>query len=700
SQDVFYNLENKVLISKNSSTIADSLGNKFKLKSFNYDLINEIIKSDEDSIAKDNLGNIFKMKGFIYTSSDSILRLDNAEIQDTENNKFRFKKAYLNLISKKLIGKDMSIDFSNRSFHKDNEPRLNGVSASIDQNQSIIKKGVFTTCKRNDNCPPWKLSAQMIKHDREKKRIEYQNAWLSLYNQPVVYFPKFFHPDPSVKRQSGFLMPTFEDSISVGSSFGVPYYHVLADNKDFTVKPRFYSDQKKILLQSEYRHVNKKSNHIVDFSYKNEKSVNDKSHFFSRTIKEIELTNFEDSELNFQLQKTSDDTYLKTYKLESPLINGSNTLTSSLGLTAYREDLTFDTELKVYEDLSKKGSDRYEFLYPTYELNKYFSNNNFSLNSSGYLKNYNTNTYETVIVNDLIYNSDSHFSDNGFKNNYNILVKNVNTESKKSAKYRDKRDHQMMSIIEYNSSYPLKKQMENYSNILKPMVSLKFSPNNTKNLKNEYRRIDINNIFNINRIGQSDTVESGASITYGTEFSKIDDSNKEILGIKVANVLRLDENENLPANSALGSKTSAIVGGINYSPNNILKMKYDFSIDENLSDKNYEILSSEFKVNNFITTFDYLNENNTSEKNSYIANKTKYALNESKSLSFETRINKKTKLTEFYDLIYQYRNDCLIAAIEYNRDYYADRDLKPNETIFFKLTIIPFGETSSPNLKQ
>ena len=50
--------------------------------------------------------------------------------------------------------------------------------------------------------------------------------------------------------------------------------------------------------------------------------------------------------------------------------------------------------------------------------------------------------------------------------------------------------------------------------------------------------------------------------------------------------------------------------------------------------------------------------------------------------------------------MYQYKNDCLAASIEYNKDYYSDRELKPNENIFFKLTIIPLGETSSPDLKK
>ena len=67
---------------------------------------------------------------------------------------------------------------------------------------------------------------------------------------------------------------------------------------------------------------------------------------------------------------------------------------------------------------------------------------------------------------------------------------------------------------------------------------------------------------------------------------------------------------------------------------------------------------------------------------------------------FENRKNKKTNITEFYNLMYEYRNDCLAAAIEYNKDYYNDGELEPEENIFLKLTIIPFGQTSSPNLKK
>ena len=69
--------------------------------------------------------------------------------------------------------------------------------------------------------------------------------------------------------------------------------------------------------------------------------------------------------------------------------------------------------------------------------------------------------------------------------------------------------------------------------------------------------------------------------------------------------------------------------------------------------------------------------------------------------SIFSRENKEKDLTEYYNLIYQYKNDCLAASIEYNKNYYDDRDIKPQENIYLKLTIMPFGQVAStPNLKD
>ena len=165
-----------------------------------------------------------------------------------------------------------------------------------------------------------------------------------------------------------------------------------------------------------------------------------------------------------------------------------------------------------------------------------------------------------------------------------------------------------------------------------------------------------------------------------------------------ANNIRLDKNDDLEKNNQLGAKTSNIFGEIKFSPLDFLSAKYDFSLKNNLKDLNYQNLLAEIKFNNFSNTFDYVRQDG--DKNSYFLNKTNYKLDETNNISFSTRENLKTNLTEYYNLVYEYKNDCLKASIEYQKDYYADRDIKPGESIFFNLTIIPFGTTSSPNLKQ
>ena len=82
----------------------------------------------------------------------------------------------------------------------------------------------------------------------------------------MFYFPKFFHPDPSVDRRSGLLQPRLNNSNVLGSSINIPYFHNISDNKDLTFKPTIF-DNKIYAIQNEYRQEN--ASFIADFSYLN-----------------------------------------------------------------------------------------------------------------------------------------------------------------------------------------------------------------------------------------------------------------------------------------------------------------------------------------------------------------------------------------------------------------------------------------------
>ena len=541
------------------------------------------------------------------------------------------------------------------------------------------------------------MSAEEIKHDKKKKTIYYKNASLKIYDKKIFYFPKFFHPDPTVDRQSGFLTPRIQDNSTTGLSFNLPYFIALAENKDITLSPRFFAEDK-LLIQSEFRQKNKDSDHIIDLSQYISSGENTKGHLFYNLDKNYENDNFDEIELNIQLEQVSDETYLKAYKIESPIIYNTSNLTNSVGINLINENVSINTNLDVYEDLSKQDSDKYEYV-PNFSFSKILNENN-TLYSKGYYKNYNTNITEKVLINNFEFTSSQKFLSNGIVNEKKLLVKNINSSASNSNKFKNKSSLSLIPTFQTNYFLPLIKESTKLRNTLTPKWSLRLSTPHTKDVRKIDRKISYDNIYDLDRLGIDEGNEGGISLTYGYEHSIVEKSNsEEKITFAFANNLRFEENKDLPLNSNLGDKMSDFVGTFDYKPNKNLKFDYDFSLKNNFNDVNYELYGFEFYLKNFTTKFEYQNENNSSLKTSYLKNETRLNLNDKNSLIFETRENKEKSFTEFYNLIYQYQIDCLTAAIEYNKEYYNDQDLKPSENLFLKLSIIPFGGFNTPNLK-
>ena len=665
-----------------------------------YDKIKKQILVDNALEFKDEFGNIVSSKESEFLFEKKLLKLRTVKMIDELKNEYHFNNAIVNIMKNEIVADGIKIDFFKGSFGNDeNDPRLRGNYFFSDNNQSEIKKGVFTTCKKNsDKCPPWQFRAQEIKHDKSKKTIYYKNAWLDLYDKPVIYFPKFFHPDPTVKRQSGFLMPRFESSSSLGDSFSVPYFKVISESKDLTFSPKIFGDNE-VLVQNEYRQENKNSSHISDISLKRKES-DSKTHFFSNTLANLDLSFFENSELEFNVETTSDDNYLKSHKIKSEITNNNSLLNSFLLFKGNNKDLYFETKVEAYEDLTKENSsDKYQYLLPSFEISKSF-NNNLSLESNGYHKNYDTDVFEKVLINDLRYSSIPRINSKGFINKFNLLFKNVTTESDNSNEYSNKFRSQNFGSILYDISYPLKKEGNNYDNFLSGKASFMYSPNKNKNIKNLDRKIDVNNVFNQNRLGLNDSVEGGQSLTLGGEFKITDKQNNSILTAGLASVLRDKNEKKLPKSSTINNKISDVIGSFNFTPNSNFNLDYNFSIDNDFNSTNYNLIKADLTINKFVTTFEFLQEDDEIGRENHYSNEMKFMFTDSSSLKYRTRRNKKTDLTEYYNLIYEYKNDCLTAALQYNKDYYSDKDLKPNEEIFFTISIVPFSSINSPSKRK
>jgi len=705
AKEVTYFRSLNIIRTKKFTTIEINKKHTIETSNLLYDGNLKFVSSKNSTRIKDLYNNRVDVSEFIYSITTKVLSAENGVLLDNESNRYNIQKLKLDLLQDKIIGKDIVVNFNNKLFNSlDNQPRLRGNAIFLSKGSTIIKKGVFTTCKKTDDCPPWEISSDKITHDKTKKIIHYDNAWLKVYDVPILYFPKFFHPDPTVKRQSGFLIPTYNESTTHGGHISMPYFKVIRDNIDLTFSPRFYTNDKAI-LQTEYRHLTKNSNHILDFSIKNSNPVKlnlkesqSETHFFSDSSFKLNFDYFDLSKVDLKIQQTSNDSYLKKYKLKSDLIESTSDLHSKINFEATKDSSELNIIAEVFEDLTKNKSDRYEYILPSYSYSKNIYedlfNGNLIFSSLGYNRIYNTNVNKKVAVNDFNYKSNYITNSAGFISNYEILFKNFNSDSKNSNDYKNKIESNIQALINYEIKYPLKKNGKKFNSILSPIISARYSPNQNKNLSESDRLIDYNNIFSINRIGSDENVEGGQSITIGNEYKIYEKENdqKEIFSLKLATMFRDEEDTKMPKSSTLGKEKSDIIGGMKFKTNQFIDLSYNFSLDSDLDTVNYNSINTTFSVNNFVTSFEFLEKNNILGSESYFSNNTTLDIDSNNSLIFKTRENKEKDLIEYYNLIYQYKNDCLIAGVEYKKDYYKDVGIEPEEQLMFSITIMPFAK--------
>ena len=696
-------LKNKmILLSNEKTTITDVDSNFYKLDQFRYSINEEVLKGDK-----------------VYYKTNS---------KENKEDEHYFETGFFNLKKNEFLGKNTDIIFHKTLFEDEvNDPRINAAISYGDEYNTYFEKAVFTSCKKTDNCPPWKMIAKKVRHDKIKKQIIYSDAWLELYDYPVAYFPKFFHPDPSVSRQSGILRPALGDHDTLGDSIYLPYFFVISDEKDITLKPRLFDNRK--VLQTEYRQETKNSLTIIDSSVttghssKKGGKTATRSHLFANTKIDLDLKKFVSSDLEIQYEQISNDTYLKLYDfIQSPLwLKSKGSLESKVKLDLAHEDYDFGSEFRMYQSLAGRNSDRYSYVLPTYTFSKNIILSNFdgsfSFGSSGSNTINNTNITTTSLSNNLNYQSFDYYSANGIIKNVEVLVKNINAMSDNSVKYKNTPQSELMSAYVFNTSFPLKKDTEGIRNTIIPKLSFRISPHDMKNHSARGRRINVGNVFSSNRLSLGDSFETGESITLGIDFKKervseifqineLDGSPNyekekiteivDYFDFKLATVLRSQKEKNIPVNSTINEKGSNIFGLAKYTPNKNFILGYDFSLTNDFSIIEHHSVNATYVSENFSTKFSFVEEAGILGDSNVIANTTEFIFKDYHNVLFSTRRNRKLNLTEYYNIVYEYKNDCLIAGIKYRKDYYNDKDIIPKENLFFSITIIPFY-TFSPD---
>lgn len=112
---------------------------------------------------------------------------------------------------------------------------------------TIFNSAVYTACepcRANPDKPPvWRIKSRRVIWDGEEKTVTFDDATFEFLGVPLFRLGSFTTDDPTVKRKSGFLFPTFGRSSGLGYSLGVPYYFALSPSSEAIIKPVVYSKQ-------------------------------------------------------------------------------------------------------------------------------------------------------------------------------------------------------------------------------------------------------------------------------------------------------------------------------------------------------------------------------------------------------------------------------------------------------------------------
>ena len=104
---------------------------------------------------------------------------------------------------------------------------------------TLMDNTVASSCKicNSTDAPLWEIRARRVIHDQQERQIYFDHAQFRVSGMPVLYFPRLRMPDPTLKRTSGFMMPSVRTTSGLGTGVKLPYFQTLGPYRDLTITP-------------------------------------------------------------------------------------------------------------------------------------------------------------------------------------------------------------------------------------------------------------------------------------------------------------------------------------------------------------------------------------------------------------------------------------------------------------------------------
>ncbi len=487
----------------------------------------------------------------------------------------------------------------------DDNSRLAGVRAlRREGNLTIMQNAVYSPCELcedQERAPIWQIRARTVIHDEDAKTITYRHAVFEFFGVPIAYSPFFKHPDPTVERKSGFLIPTFGSSSELGLTLETPYFFDLGPSQDFTFSPIFTTGAGTV-LGGEFRDLSRigidssGNDRVADTvisgsftytdAYTSDPDSNNRGEEFRGNLLaegDYDLDNGFDT--GFKIDLASDNTYLERYSFSN-----ADVLTNVGYVRRFRDREAID--LSSYYFQSLRIDDPQGEIPIVLPEGRYSSisepwrwGSRWTVDSSA-LSLYRTDGLDTRRVS---FEGGWELPKIGaigdvFEFRASLRGDFYNTEGDPEtfgSEGGDNSDARLLPQLAVDWGWPLVGTTSSWQHVIEPRVTVGWaSPNgNSDEIPNEDSQVfefDETNLFEESRFPGIDRVEEGPHVAYGLAFSSTGPRALRISGVIGQNYSR--ETSVFPENSGLDTNFSDYVGRLDFQPSTLLNVSYRFRL--------------------------------------------------------------------------------------------------------------------------
>lgn len=453
-----------------------------------------------------------------------------------------------------------------------------------------------SSCKvcKGDPTPLWEIRARRVVHDEIERQIYFDRAQFRLAGIPVLYIPRLRMPDPTLKRATGFLMPSIRTTSDLGTGIRVPYFIVLGKSADLTLTPYLTARQSET-LGLRYRRAFATGTFTLDGSVSRDELQPGKTRGYLRLRGDFTLP--ERFQLGFDGQTVTDPAYMLDYGL-----GNSDRLDSRIEVKRTRRNEHISARVISFQSLR---DDEDNTTIPTVIADLTF-HRRFSLGplgGEGGLRLQTHNHYRSS-VSPLDGNGDgiadgrdvgrisaridwrrSFFLPMGVEG---TILGELTADAYSISEDADfagstSRTHGSAGV---ELRWPwVKTEASGATQVIEPVVQLLYSSSDAESLPNEDSvlvEFDEGNLFALDRFPGSDAVERGARANLGVSWTRFDPQGWS-MGVTVGRVFREADLGQFGIGSGLAGGTSDWLAAATFTLADSMALTGRLVLDDDLS---------------------------------------------------------------------------------------------------------------------